>query len=187
MKKFLKWMDVNFEPVCMLVLFYSMLILITLEVILRFIFSRGIAWSEEVSRYLFVWLIYFSISYACRNNRHIRVLVILKKFPEKIQKITMVISDVLFLTFTVFLLFAAKGVINYNSDVVNRAITVNISINILYMAGFIGFILMSIRISQSIIWKLNHWSAPMKEYENFGGTFFKNDKICFVPTDKGRV
>lgn len=36
MKKFLRWLDINFEPLCMTVMFYLMSGLMVLQVILRF-------------------------------------------------------------------------------------------------------------------------------------------------------
>ena len=71
MKKFLRWLDINFEPLCMTVMFYLMSGLMVLQVILRFAFHTGFAWGEEVSRFIFVWLVFLSIPYAVRNARHI--------------------------------------------------------------------------------------------------------------------
>ncbi len=73
MKKVLKWLDVNFEPLLIAVLFTALILLITIQVILRLSPLAGFSWGEEISRFMFVWLMYFSFSYATRNNRHIRV------------------------------------------------------------------------------------------------------------------
>ena len=62
MKKFLRWLDINFEPLCMTVMFYLMSGLMVLQVILRFAFHTGFAWGEEVSRFIFVWLVFLSSS-----------------------------------------------------------------------------------------------------------------------------
>ncbi|WP_368183740.1 TRAP transporter small permease [Anaerotruncus rubiinfantis] len=180
MKRVLKWLDVNFEPVCMVVLFYSLLCLITVEVILRFLFGGGLSWSEEISRYLFVWLIYFSISYATRNNRHIRVSMLQQMLPNLFQRVILMLSDLFFLSFSGVLFVATWVVCAYNEKVGNRAITVNVSINILYMAGVVGFLLMFIRLVQNIVWKIRHWSAPLEVYENFEGKYFPDNELCFA-------
>lgn len=186
MKKVFKWLNVNFEPVCMVVLFYAILVLITVEVCLRFIFGGGISWSEEISRYMFVWLIYFSISYATRNNRHIRVAMVLQKLPDQVQRVILLLSDLFFIAFSGSLFFAARAVCKYNDAVGNRAITVNASINVLYMAGVVGFLLMTIRLIQCILWKLRHWKSSLEVYENFGGEYFTDSRLCFVPSDDTR-
>lgn len=101
MKKVLKWLDVNFEPLLIAVLFTALILLITIQVILRLSPLAGFSWGEEISRFMFVWLMYFSFSYATRNNRHIRVSFFVKKLPESAQKVILFICDILFLIFQV--------------------------------------------------------------------------------------
>ncbi|MGL4282334.1 TRAP transporter small permease [Eubacterium aggregans] len=83
-KKGLSWLDVNFEPILMSALFYIMTILIVVQVGLRYFLGIGLSWGEELSRIIFVWLMYFAISYATRNQRHIRVSFLANKTPEKV-------------------------------------------------------------------------------------------------------
>lgn len=68
MKKFLRWLDINFEPLCMTVMFYLMSGLMVLQVILRFAFHTGFAWGEEVSRFIFVWLVFLSLDLLKQGN-----------------------------------------------------------------------------------------------------------------------
>ena len=93
MKKFLRWLDINFEPLCMTVMFYLMSGLMVLQVILRFAFHTGFAWGEEVSRFIFVWLVFLSIPYAVRNARHISIDFIREFLPVSIKKAVMIIVD----------------------------------------------------------------------------------------------
>ena len=93
MKKFLRWLDINFEPLCMTVMFYLMSGLMVLQVILRFAFHSGFAWGEEVSRFIFVWLVFLSIPYAVRNARHISIDFIREFLPVSIKKAVMIIVN----------------------------------------------------------------------------------------------
>lgn len=68
----------------------------------------------------------------------------------------MLILDILFLVFSAFLLAAAIRVCQYNLKAGNMAITVPISINILYAAGVMGFFLMTVRMLKNIWWKLRY-------------------------------
>lgn len=43
MKKTLKWLDINFEPLLIMVIFIAMTCLICLQVILRFFMGSGFA------------------------------------------------------------------------------------------------------------------------------------------------
>ncbi|SKC36349.1 TRAP transporter small permease [Maledivibacter halophilus] len=184
MKKVFAWVDKNFEPVLMTVLFYSMTILVTLQVVLRFVFNSGFSWGEEVSRFIFVWLMYFSISYTTRNHRHIKVSFLVNKFNEKVQKIIMLIVDFLFLIFSSVIFISAikicQSVIEYN----DRAVTIDVSMNIIYGAGFIGFALMIIRLIQGILWKFKNFSRSLEYFENYTGIYTGAKEICFMPREK---
>lgn len=182
MKKALSWLDKNFEPILMAVLFYLMTILVSGQVVLRFVFNSGFSWGEEVSRFIFVWLMYFSISYATRNHRHINVTFVIKKLNEKAQKIMMIIVDFLFLVFSVAMFVSTikicQSVIEYN----DRAVTVDVSMNAIYGAGLVGFILIVLRVFQGIIWKFRNFKEPIEYFENSDGKYTGSNDICFMNT-----
>lgn len=47
----------------------SMAILVFGNVVLRYAFNSGITWSEEMSRFLFVWMVFFR-SDRCVEGKH---------------------------------------------------------------------------------------------------------------------
>ncbi len=170
-KKVFKWLDVNFEPTVMTVLFYSITILITLQVILRFVFSTGFSWGEEVARFLFVWLMNFAISYATRNQRHIKITFLINMFDEKVRKIFLMISDLVFLIFSSLIFLAAIRVCQSAIKYADMAVTIEVSLNIVYGAGVVGYLLIVIRLIQSMIWKIKYFHETIEKYENHGGKF----------------
>ena len=86
MKKTLRWLDVNFEAILMVLFFSLMILLVTVQVVLRFIFKTGFSWGEEVARLLFVWMSFSSFGYLTRNSRHVRVGFLVGKIKESVQK-----------------------------------------------------------------------------------------------------
>lgn len=63
------------------------LVILTLQVVLRYIFHSGTSWAEELSRYLFVWFIFMAMSYAALEDAHIKIEGIMNLFPKHIRKI----------------------------------------------------------------------------------------------------
>ncbi|ORC35184.1 hypothetical protein B4O97_10695 [Marispirochaeta aestuarii] len=181
MRKILQWIDINFEPVMMAVLFYAITILIAVQVVLRFVFAAGFSWGEEVARFMFVWLMYFSISYATRNQRHIRVTILIKRFSEKVQKYFMLATDFIFLLFSIQIFIAAMKVCESVFRFKDMAVTINVSLNIVYGAGVVGFALVVIRLIQSIVWKLNKFHDSLEIFENYAGIYSGAGHICFLP------
>lgn len=180
-KKILSWLDINFEPILMAVLFYAITLLVTLQVILRFVFSSGFAWGEEVSRFMFVWLMYISIAYATRNQRHIKVAFLVKRFRVAVRKKLMIFTDVLFLLFCIISFYAAIMVCRTVFEFQDMAVTINVSLNIVFGAGVLGFGLMVIRLIQSIAWKVKHLDSSLEVFENLAGVYTGADRICFLP------
>lgn len=179
MKKIIRWLDVNFEAVLMVVFFALMLGLITLQVIMRFVFKTGFSWGEEVSRILFVWVSFSSFGYLTRNNRHVRIGFFREKFPEKTQKIMLLLCDVFFLIFCVVGLKAVIILCMNAAKYHDTLIAVPWSQNVLYFAGVLGFFMMVVRNIQVLIWKIRNWNADMDKYINYDGNYYENNQTCF--------
>lgn len=55
------------------ILMTLMLIVMSAQVIWRYVFNDPIYWSEELARYLFVWLTFLSAAMAFRDHRHMAI------------------------------------------------------------------------------------------------------------------
>ena len=85
----------HLEEFILLPILVFQVVLIFAQVVLRYIFSSSLTWSEELARYLFVWLMWFGVSYAARNRSHLRITMIRDKFsPNIAAKIECVITIV---------------------------------------------------------------------------------------------
>lgn len=181
MKKALRWLDINFEPLCMSISFFLMAGLITLQVILRFVFQGGFAWGEEVSRFLFVWLVYLAIPYAARNSRHIGIDFIREMFPAPVKKAFLVIVDIAAIVMFGLFLRNALLVAEHAAYYGDMAQTISVNMNFLYYAAVIGYILIEIRLLQSLIWKLGHLKSSYGLFQNTNGRYYTKDKLFFMP------
>lgn len=86
MKKFL---DTIFKGVEILIAFFLtvMIILVFMNVVFRYLFSRGFAWSEEIARLCFIYLVYLGSIGAMRDNQHLIIDSILSRVPVIAQRI----------------------------------------------------------------------------------------------------
>lgn len=69
-----------------------MIALVFLNVILRFFFNSGLVWSEELSRYVFVYVVYLGAIVAMKENSHLGVDTFIKNIPEKLKWIFYVLG-----------------------------------------------------------------------------------------------
>ncbi|MDD3935339.1 TRAP transporter small permease [Rhodoferax sp.] len=63
-----------------------MIALVFINVVLRYGFSTGFAWSEEISRLCFIYLVYLGAIGAMRDNQHLIIDSILTRIQPAAQK-----------------------------------------------------------------------------------------------------
>jgi TRAP-type C4-dicarboxylate transport system permease small subunit len=63
-----------------------MIALVFLNVLLRYLFSTGFAWSEEIARLCFIYLVYLGSIGAMRDNQHLIIDSVLSRVPVMAQK-----------------------------------------------------------------------------------------------------
>ena len=69
--KILKWLDNNIEIYLVNFLLANIVVWVFVQVVLRYIFSFSLPWSEEFTRWCFVWFIWVGVSYGFKVRKHI--------------------------------------------------------------------------------------------------------------------
>jgi TRAP-type C4-dicarboxylate transport system permease small subunit len=84
-----KFLDALFRGVEILIAFFLavMITLVFMNVVFRYLFSWGFAWSEEIARLCFIYLVYLGAIGAMRDNRHLLIDSVLNRAPPVCQKI----------------------------------------------------------------------------------------------------
>ncbi|MFD2922222.1 TRAP transporter small permease [Halobacillus naozhouensis] len=75
----------------------TMFVLVFANVVLRYAFNSGITWSSEMSRYLFVWLVFLGAIAAMKDNMHLNMDIVTEILPPKAKKVFFIISNLLVL------------------------------------------------------------------------------------------
>lgn len=63
----------NFEEYFVVSTMAIMTILVFIQVVMRYVFSNSLSWSEELARFIFLWLSWIGASYAVKERSHFRV------------------------------------------------------------------------------------------------------------------
>ena len=74
-----------------------MVILICLEVVLRYVFNRSLIWMVELEIYLFAFSFLLAAGYAFKNDKHVRVDIFYSKYSEKKKAWINLLGGILFL------------------------------------------------------------------------------------------
>ena len=67
MKKILHWLDENLEEFILVIFLIAMTLIMGIQVFCRYVLGMSLSWSEELTRYLFIWCGFLSVRAICRN------------------------------------------------------------------------------------------------------------------------
>jgi TRAP-type transport system small permease protein len=112
-----------------------MVVLVFGNVFLRYAFNTGITVSEELSRWLFVWMTFLGALVALRDHAHLGVDTLVKRLPPLGKKICLVLSLLLMLYVTWLLLQGSWEQTLINLDV--KAPATGLSTGLFYGVGIV--------------------------------------------------
>jgi len=126
--------------VLIIVIFSLMVMVVFSQVVWRFAFNNPFPWSEELARYLQVWLILLASVACIRKGRHLAVDFFTQVLSFRIAKILKLVSLVCILLFTGVLFVVSIHLIHITTDQITPAIRVPIMV--VYLAFPVSSFLM---------------------------------------------
>ena len=90
----------RFLRILCFLLMLLMVAIIFAQVVARYILSNSLSWSEELGRYLFVWMTFIGSAIAVRNKLHVSLDMFVCHLPRALQKFCLLISYVSMIIFT---------------------------------------------------------------------------------------
>ena len=87
-------------------LFLSIIVLlVVVNVIMRYIFSRTISWAEEFTTISFVWCVFLSSAACFRRQKHIGIDIIVERLPKVPRRFAKVFADLCVLVMTAYICY----------------------------------------------------------------------------------
>lgn len=83
MKKTVIWLDNYLEEFFMVISLILMTVIMGIQVFSRYVLGSAPSWSEEITRYLFVWSGFLSVSYCTKKCISIKIEQVCVNFPTK--------------------------------------------------------------------------------------------------------
>jgi TRAP-type C4-dicarboxylate transport system permease small subunit len=127
----------------------GMVMLVFGNVMLRYGFNSGITLSEELSRWLFVWMTFLGAIVALRKHEHLGTDMLIGRLGPKGKKICMGISQLLMMFICVLLFKGAyeQAVINWTST----SAVMEASLSWVYFPGIIFAVLGGLMIAMDFL------------------------------------
>ena len=148
MKKVWRWLDDSLEETLMVATLVFMTVIMGIQVFSRYASGASLSWSEELTRYLFVWEGFLSVSYCTKKCISIKIEQFVAMFPKRGKAMFKLVNHTFELIFFFYLIpFAVKYLISaVESGQVSPAC--HIPMYYVQAAPLVSFVLVAIRIMQ---------------------------------------
>jgi len=100
------------------------MLIISLNVCLRYFFNKPILVTYEYSTYLFIMIVYFGFAYTTRREAHINVDVVVKRLPKRVRVGLEVLTSLAALALMSIYLWFAWGIFRTSVVMGYRAMSV---------------------------------------------------------------
>jgi C4-dicarboxylate transporter DctQ subunit len=117
--------------------------LVAVSVLLRYVFSMGIDWGEEVTRYIMIWMGFLGMSIALRRGAHAGVEMLRTALPLPIRRVVTMIAVFSILFF--FVVVTYQGFILVGLVAEKESVVLPVSMGWFYLAIPVGMILMLVQ------------------------------------------
>ena len=119
-----------------IILLALMLIIVDIAVFMRYVMNDALAWSEEIAKFVMVWLTFFVAPIGLRMGAHVGIEVILGQLRGRVRQflIMMIFAGIIAL----MIVFIKEGAYMTWNARIQRASTIDISIFYVYICMPIG-------------------------------------------------
>ena len=141
----------NFEEYIVVPLVGVMVAVVILQVVFRYIVKGSLPWSEELSRYLMVWITFVGASIGVKRGAHVGIEALVLVLPPKTQTIAKYVGIIISIIFCIVVLGASLGILK--RQIVSHQISPAMRIPMwwAYAAIPAGTFLMTVRFIQTLL------------------------------------
>ncbi len=160
LERFADWVA-HWTGVGVIILMGAVTALVTVSVILRYGFSTGIVWGEEVARYLMIWMGFLGASLALRKGAHVGVEMLRARLPLGFRRVVTLVASLAAFFFFAMVLY--QGSILVVQVAAKESIVLPVSMLWFYLSIPVGAVLMLIQMAPIIV---REWRTGTTTHES---------------------
>jgi len=119
-----------------------MFTIVLMNVILRYGFNSGLTWSEELARFMFVWMIFIGAIIAMKDDSHLKVMILVEKLPPYMRRAASIVVELALLYIVWLMLEGGWKITAINTT--SKAPALGVPMSVLYLSSVVAAIGMAI-------------------------------------------
>ena len=174
MKRIFFFIDEYLEEFIMVVLLIAMSVIMGIQIFCRYILGASLSWSEEITRYLFIWSAFFSVSLCTKKCISIKIDQFIRAFKPRGKALFKVLNLTVEFVFFVYLIPYAYRYLRTTIESGQVSPACGIPMYFVQSAPLVCFTLCAIRILERwfLEWhnviheeELKNWPSNLAELE----------------------
>ena len=150
----------NFEEVFCVFTMAIMVACLAIQVVIRAVAGTSLAWTEELSRYSFLWTVYIGAALVAKHNSHVRITAQFLPLPVKIRLAFRLLADAIWAALTLYIAWQSWTVLREGMEFPEISPTLHIVKAYVEMVIPAGFALMAWRIAETWIARCKNGTLP---------------------------
>ena len=138
-----KYHDYAVEDYLVLIVFWVLAAVVFAQFFSRYVLNSAITWTEEIARYLLIFVGFAGSIMGVRRNSHIFVEVFYRFVPRKMGLVAARAVDIIKIVFFAVGTWLSWKIIPIMAS--HRMVSVNLPMSWIYIAVFISFLIMTLR------------------------------------------
>lgn len=124
-------------------------VVVFLQVLFRYLLRQPLFWSEELPRYLLIWLTFLAAALAQKHDAHINITLCLAPLSMRSRQILKILTDAMILAFLWVLIYSGCLVTSITAH--HRSTALQLPMALVYAALPAGATLMSVYLLLQIV------------------------------------
>ncbi|MBP1932251.1 TRAP transporter small permease [Ammoniphilus resinae] len=121
----------------------GIVVCVALQVLFRYVFAYSAPWTEEIARFMFIYLTFVGSAVCMKEKTHITIEVLIEVLPKWLRSTTLILVQLLTMWFLVVVLIGSWQMV-LSSTEVRSASLIWLNYSYVYFALFFGAVLMLI-------------------------------------------
>ncbi len=112
------------------VMFIGMVVLSILQVFCRYVLKISLSFTEELARFLFIWVTFLGSAMALKRHQHVRMELLLERLPAGLARAVRLISSCL--SVVIYVIMIGSGIVVISKTMQQTSAALNLPMGIVY-------------------------------------------------------